>query len=156
SDDSAQTNEALEQLFDLAFQPLAPYVRTGDVAIVADGSLMRAPFAALRDRKTGEYLIERHAVRFLPSIHFAMNRALRNQRTESVELLAAGDPILDAAEYRTACESDEIERPRAVLTSNTSRSRVDSPLPGAQVELASLRTLASQTPGVRVEVLQGC
>ncbi|MFL5614816.1 MAG: CHAT domain-containing protein [Gemmatimonadaceae bacterium] len=54
----------LEELYELLVRPIESHVARGDLTIAVDGELANVPFAALRDSRKGEYLVERHAIRF--------------------------------------------------------------------------------------------
>lgn len=60
----------LEDLYELLIEPVQqtkPLDGVGHVIVVPHGALTYLPFAALRDRATGRYLIEDHAVTLLPT-----------------------------------------------------------------------------------------
>jgi CHAT domain-containing protein/tetratricopeptide (TPR) repeat protein len=66
--DSDRATRAVTTLYDLLLRPLTPYVRPGDnLVFIPDGSLNVLPFAALRDRQTGRYLMQDHASSVAPS-----------------------------------------------------------------------------------------
>jgi CHAT domain-containing protein len=65
-----------------------------NITVVPDGALHRLPFAALRDRRAGGYLIESHAVTVVPSATL-LARQLRHARPlrPPVTVFAVTDPV---------------------------------------------------------------
>jgi CHAT domain-containing protein/tetratricopeptide (TPR) repeat protein len=83
------------------------------LAIVTEGSLEKLPFEVLRDPRTGQALIERHEVAYLPS--FSVLRASRRRigghcSPPSTPLLAMGDPVFGSEDDRWPAD---IEDPRS-------------------------------------------
>lgn len=81
-------------LYDLLLGPAANALRrAGPVIIVADGALWNLPFQALRS-PAGRFLIEEHAVSYVPSVsalsRLQERRARRGQ--SGTALVAVGDP----------------------------------------------------------------
>ncbi|MDQ3281187.1 MAG: CHAT domain-containing protein [Acidobacteriota bacterium] len=66
SGDCARRGSA-EESYELLFCPLREYVRNERIIIVPHGELHYVPFAALRDRDTGRYLVEDHTITLSPS-----------------------------------------------------------------------------------------
>jgi CHAT domain-containing protein len=85
----------LERLYEVLITPVSQRLRASDsvVTIIARGILSRVPFAALRNARTGEYLIERHALRFASSLRQA-GEAPRPLSGRPRALLVA-DPVID-------------------------------------------------------------
>lgn len=85
----------LEQLYEWLVRPVVPYL--GDAAdraivIVADGGLLDLPWAALRDRRSGKYLVEQYVMRLAPSLRDAT--AASAARPAETPLFVA-NPALD-------------------------------------------------------------
>ncbi|HEX8242726.1 MAG TPA: CHAT domain-containing protein, partial [Longimicrobium sp.] len=126
-DDDAARAE-LEALYDLLIRPVAPRLDARDTSlvIIPDGVLAGVPFSALRDRTTGEYLVERHLVRraaSLAQVGRAVPEVLLPNRGAVVVLDPAFDPQLFPRLRR---------------------------LPGASRELAYVRGWAGAGPNLRV------
>jgi CHAT domain-containing protein len=70
---AAVSQPVLERLYDMMIRPVSGEISASDsmVTIVTTPALGRIPFAALRDAKTGRYLIERYALRFARSLQQA-------------------------------------------------------------------------------------
>ncbi len=59
---------ASQQLFDMLLAPIQRALPAGTaITIMPDGALHRLPFAALRDRRSGAYLVDSHALTTAPS-----------------------------------------------------------------------------------------
>jgi CHAT domain-containing protein len=87
-----------ERLHDLLLGQAGGLADVDELVVVPDKALQRIPFAALRDSRTGRYLIEQAAIVVAPSAAFALARAGRRPpRFESVILV--GDPSFDAARF---------------------------------------------------------
>jgi CHAT domain-containing protein len=61
---------ALDRLHDWLVRPLQPHLGAPGtpLVVVADGDVARVPFAALRDRRRGRYLVQDHPLRFAVSL----------------------------------------------------------------------------------------
>ena len=117
----AQVRADLATLYDWLIRPSAPMFGDDDrpVAIVADGEIEAVPFPALFDTAATRYLIERHALRFVPRL---------------------GDvrgPTTERHDVRTT-----LQRGTALLIADPAggRSRSSSPdtLPGAHDEVRAI------------------
>src|SRR5262249_34675153 len=90
---------ARAQLYDLFLASAAHELdASAAVTVVPDRELSRVPFAALWNRKTEHYLVERLSVRTLPSAAFvAASAALdrRSVRHDVTRALVVGDPSFD-------------------------------------------------------------
>lgn len=89
---------ALEALYDELIRPLRPRLGPSGtpLVIVADGELAALPFAALRDRERGRFLVEDHAVRFASSLRDPTASVRPGQRL-AVTLVA--DPAFDRRSF---------------------------------------------------------
>jgi CHAT domain-containing protein len=86
-------------LFDLLLRPFAgDLAGVHELVLIPDRELHQLPFAALLDRNTGRYLIERVRIRTLPSAAFlraAPAGAMPGARQSSA--LVVGEPAIDTA-----------------------------------------------------------
>jgi CHAT domain-containing protein len=98
--DTASAEQAAAQLYDLLVKPLTGALTAGEpLTIVPDKELHSIPFALLRDRRKGRFLIEDHALTVSPSVavHLACReraRVLAAAGTDSSALIA-GAPAFD-------------------------------------------------------------
>jgi CHAT domain-containing protein len=89
----------LEALYDILVRPIEAQIAGGAVlTVVADGELAALPFAALRDRRSGRYLVEDLAVRFAQRIDGGEDADRRETQSPGSALLVS-DPAFDAAAY---------------------------------------------------------
>jgi len=133
-------------LFDLLIRPVA-----GDVAgaaqlvAVPDRELSRLPLAALWDRDARAYLVERHAVRTLPSAAFVTGaRSLGLVSRDAPTALVVGDPTTDRAALPQLAPLPGAAREAA---------RVAAIYPGARVlsgRAARVDSLLALLPGHRI------
>jgi CHAT domain-containing protein/tetratricopeptide (TPR) repeat protein len=89
-----------EQLYQQLLAPLKERLRGKDLVIVPGGPLCYVPFELLVE--DGKYLIERHRIRYAPSLTaLHMVRLWQKSRIEPPQpLFALGDPIYDANDAR--------------------------------------------------------
>jgi CHAT domain-containing protein len=96
--DSEDWEEASEELFDLLIQPWLSTVPAGDkIVFIPDKVLHWVTFSALKDRRSGDYLIETHPVAIAPSATLYVN-ALERQDTKPPQGsrgLVVGEPEID-------------------------------------------------------------
>jgi CHAT domain-containing protein len=65
---SAEIETLSQQLYRLLIQPLSSFLAPGErLVLIPDGALHMLPFALLRDRQTGHYLVQDHALTMAPS-----------------------------------------------------------------------------------------
>lgn len=83
--------ETARRLYGRLWQPLESRVKTSSVVLVAHGALHYLPFAALQDG-AGRFVVDRHALRFLPSA--SVLKYLRPSVHRQAPLLALGNPDL--------------------------------------------------------------
>lgn len=107
----------LEELYELLVRPVESRLASGDLAIAVDGELTNVPFAALRDVRQGEYLVERHALRFAQTFasvtRVAPSRALVVVNPSFDQRAFPGLPPLTQTEREA--ESVAREYPRAMV-----------------------------------------
>ncbi len=94
-------NESLEALFSQLITPVADYLRYDNLIIVPHGVLHHLPFAALRDPKTGDYLIEKYTLSLAPSAT-ALKQILGSEAAVPAggEFLVLGDPEVPVTELQ--------------------------------------------------------
>lgn len=127
---AAQLNPSLEALHSMLIRPVLPELRPRDrIVFIPDGSLHAVPFAALRDRSRGRFLVQDRTFSVAPSATFFLSALARDL------FLASG------------------RRPTAFAIGNPSFSRSLAPtlLPLPYAEGEAL-TLASLLPGSEVRV----
>jgi len=86
-------------LYDLLFRPIEPVLaREKNIIIVPDAFLWNIPFDVLLT-PGGQFLIERHSISYAPSTTMldAAASRVRKRRPTAHQLLALGDPIVNAA-----------------------------------------------------------
>lgn len=122
--------------------PLASDLVSRDsvIAIVAGGEMSRVPFAALRDAATGKFLVERHAIRLVPSFADAADRSTPVRSGARAVLV---EPAIDRRANPTlgllqgaAAEIDSISRmfeSPSVLQGTGDTARVAESLRAAEV-----------------------
>lgn len=99
--DEPRLASAAVSLHDLLLRPLLSHLKASDRLVIApDGSLHGLPFAALRDRATGRYLIQDRILALAPSATFYLQALMRERgmsarSPERRTILAVGNPRLD-------------------------------------------------------------
>ncbi|PYQ63540.1 MAG: hypothetical protein DMF53_09870, partial [Acidobacteria bacterium] len=97
--DKPAGSKAAVDLFDLLIRPWLDTVPPGErIVLVPDKVLHRIPFAALKDRSTGRFLVESHPLAFAPSASLYVN-ALGREASQSATFrspgLVVGEPAID-------------------------------------------------------------
>jgi CHAT domain-containing protein len=97
-EDGAAVDPLLEQLYEWLLRPIHEQLGPpeGSLVVVAEGALAQVPFAALRDRRRGRYLVQDHPLRFAVSLRQAWTPR-RSGRTSGVAVVA--DPAFDPREH---------------------------------------------------------
>lgn len=90
---------ALEQACDALWQPLAQWLQSPRVYIVADGALDGLPFAALRCGESRDYLLQRFELARLPAAWLLLRPATTPLREDYTALLV-GDPVYSRDDVR--------------------------------------------------------
>jgi CHAT domain-containing protein len=97
------TAEAHE-LYDFLIRPVTPFLPKGVKVVVArDDFLAALPFALLRDRSTGRYLLEEHALVTVASANCylaSQSRARPRRESRSETALFVGNPRFDRSAFR--------------------------------------------------------
>jgi len=92
-------------LHELLLQPWLQKVGAGETLVfIPDKALHSLPFAALRDRVSGRYLIEDHRIAIAPSATLyvqALDRERRSGTVSRPRVLAVGDPAFDRTLFDT-------------------------------------------------------
>lgn len=94
----AEVRDALSRLYDWLVRPVEDRLGPPEtpLVIVADGELAGVPFAALRDRRRGRYLVQDHPLRFAASLREALRAPRRRAGAEGPVFVA--DPAFDPGE----------------------------------------------------------
>lgn len=93
--DTLALNHA-SQLFDVLVLPFSDrLVPNGKLIVVPDGAVARVPFAALRDARLDQYLVERTQVQFAPSAGWYLRKREAVARPQRREALVVGNPAFD-------------------------------------------------------------
>lgn len=78
--DSEEAEVLSQRLYDLLIRPAAGLLAPGErLVLVPDGPLHMLPFALLRDRQTGRYLVQDHALTMAPSARVYAESRRRDQ-----------------------------------------------------------------------------
>lgn len=101
--ETAASRPLLQALYDRLVRPVQ--ARLGPegtpLALVADGELGDVPFAALWDGAGERYLVQRHPLRFLPSLGLAAGRAPPARAPPPRGVLLVADPAFDPRAFPT-------------------------------------------------------
>jgi CHAT domain-containing protein len=126
--DEAAVREALATLYDLLLRPFEAQLANSErLILVPHRELFGIPFAALYNRRTERYLIEREVLTIAPSAAIALPQALpRSSVGGASKLLVFADPKLDERDSRLAF-------PRL------SRAHAEATLVAAQYQTAVIR-----------------
>jgi len=103
-----------EQLYKLLIEPAESKLTELDsVIIIPDQQLWELPFQALENR-TGQYLIEAHAVSYAPSLS-ALSEMVKLKQSGIPKLLALGNPLLtdQTKEWVDAMRAQDAQLPEA-------------------------------------------
>jgi CHAT domain-containing protein len=119
-----RTDSLLEQLHDWLIRSVVPSLEgVTQVVIVADGKIANAPFAALRDRRTGRFLIQDVELWFAPSIRTsAVPRRVPQAARRPVT--AIGVSALDRSLYPSLTPLRHAERESRTIASLYQEGRV--------------------------------
>jgi CHAT domain-containing protein len=97
SADDPDSTRASEELYDLLLRPIgAALSQSQALIVIADDTLAAIPFAQLRDRGTGRYLIESRRLSYAPAIRalLASGKAEQQIAASDAQLVVA-DPAFD-------------------------------------------------------------
>ena len=89
--------EPLRQLYRYLIEPIVGFLPTekdGTVIFIPQGELFLLPFCGLQDPATGEFLMERHSTRIVPSIQVL--ELTRQQEFNSQDRLVVGNPTKES------------------------------------------------------------
>jgi CHAT domain-containing protein/tetratricopeptide (TPR) repeat protein len=148
------------QAYDLLLAPLKDRLRGKDLVIVPGGSLSYVPFEALIE--DGQYLIERHRIRYAPSLTALHLIRLWEQTRPPPQraLWALADPVYERGDPRVAGKTDLAQASQAALAEYLSRTNRGHPAAGmpyprlrfSGAEAQAIRTLLEASDG---DVLTG-
>jgi len=122
-----ESQEVLEELYELLFAPVRPYIRNDLVYISADSVLNYLPFEALRH--DGRYLIEDYAIAYTPSAT-VLKACMDKERHGRSSVLALGNPNLQNPAFRLINAEEEVQalsdlfEKANVLTGDAANERV--------------------------------
>jgi CHAT domain-containing protein len=142
SGDSESMQARLAELYELILRPLETHLQGTQLSIAADDSLYQLPFAALWDRQSGRYLIEKYAISYVPSIQFAHARMNEAREQQPEKVLLVGDPVYERSDYQARCAADA-----PVPSTTLKRDSATGPrrLIGAQAEMERIAGLFRQS-----------
>ena len=156
----ADVQRSARRLAQLVLWPLTRHIKKPRVIFAADDSLHSVPFAVLPwSQDAGSALLLQHGeIAVVPSAHLLAQRPDERRAlsgTPRFELF--GDPIFQAAAWRTECAPAEAPAPSA--TAEAARDWTESlpRLPGSRSEVLAIASLARASPpasGVGVHL--GC
>lgn len=110
-DATVDVHGALTELHRLLLGPFIAGVGADEELIfIPDGSLQGVPFAALRDRASGRYLVEDHVLSVAPSATFylySLRRDAELPRVTAPSVLLIGNPAFDRDRYRNLSDLPE-------------------------------------------------
>ncbi|MEO8459584.1 MAG: CHAT domain-containing protein [Dokdonella sp.] len=150
-------NTVLQKTCEAIWQPFSAEIDSRRIVVVADGSLTRLPFAAVRcvGVDGSEYLVERHEISMLPSASLlTLPEPARSRPDASGEhALVIVDPIYSKDDPRLSdrlAESQSTSGPQP-----QSRSVLDGVLPRLPGGQAEAHTIANLIGEENTVVLQG-
>jgi CHAT domain-containing protein/tetratricopeptide (TPR) repeat protein len=148
---------AFQQLSDLVYAPLAPYLtNTSHLIICPDGELSRLPFEMLA--VGNKFLMEEKTISYVTSgreiVRLAANQSNQKSRTHTAKSLVMGNPDFDfdLASARSASPPVQIASRAAALrsVSRDFRGLTFKPLPGAETEARSVAKLLGSESELRL------
>jgi CHAT domain-containing protein len=162
---ASRVDEISGELYAQLISPVSAWLRDAPaLVVVPDDALHGVPFAALVDRETGKYLLERHLVLLSPSYsHFtaASARMTGPLVMKDARAVVVGDPTLSGvtmplpplpgaraeAEHLSRLVRDVEMLSGAQATATRLREALREPLPGAQIlHLASHAMVNHRAP----------
>jgi CHAT domain-containing protein len=113
------------RLYDLLIRPIEDMTRDArTITIVPDDVLQRVPFAALLDRNTGSFLIQRHTVATTPSAGVAMVTMQHGQHPKPVSALVFANPTIPRDTYPDLASLAASEREATAVAKRYPRAEV--------------------------------
>jgi CHAT domain-containing protein/Tfp pilus assembly protein PilF len=111
-----------KQAYELLLAPVKERIKGKDLVVVAGGPLAYVPFEALVE--DGHYLIEKHRVRYAPSLTALHLVRLWEQTRDQPQrpLWALADPVYDKGDRRVAGEPDLAQATRDALAKYLART----------------------------------
>jgi CHAT domain-containing protein/tetratricopeptide (TPR) repeat protein len=134
------------QAYELLLAPVKERIRGKDLVIVDNGPLAYVPFEALVEE--GRFLLERHRVRYAPSLTTLHLVRLWEQTRARPErpLWALADPVYDQADRRVEGEKDLAQASKDALAEYLSRAHRG---PAAGVPYPRLRLTGQEARAIR-------
>ncbi len=105
-DDPGRLRTALAGVYELIMRPIDQHIGESDLVISPDDDLYRVPFAALWDGDRQEYLVERHAISYVPSLRYVTSARSAEIRHGKTSLLMIADPVYDEMDSRARCNAN--------------------------------------------------
>lgn len=138
---SARDTAALGELYDRLVRPVEAHLGAAGtpLVLITDGELAGVPFAALRDRRHGGYLVEGHTLRFAASLADASRPARAPVPGEPVLLVA--DPAFVPGHFPELARLEGAAGEVRSVEQDYPGSRV---LSGAQATLPALKPLLAR------------
>jgi CHAT domain-containing protein len=140
------SEECLERLNQILIEPitdLLPNNPNAHVVFIPDGNLFKVPFAALRDVQ-GQYLIEKHTIRYEPSIKIlkTIHEKAKSKSSSSPPVaLIVGNPIMPTVKLPAIDE--ELEEYSVIRNIKPQKL---SPLKYAETEVKEIAKLYQTQP----------
>jgi CHAT domain-containing protein len=144
--DEARSRRASEALYDDLVRPVSSHLPPGSpVVVLPDKALHAVAFAALRDRDSGRYLIEDHALTVAPSATILLASAPGPAPDfRAASILVVGNPDFDRERHAGLDPLPEAEEEARRIAGLYDASRVRA-LFGAQATRARVLELAERT-----------
>jgi tetratricopeptide (TPR) repeat protein len=136
-----------QQAYDLLLAPVKDRLRGKDLVIVPAGPLAYVPFEALVE--DGQYLIERHRIRYAPSLTALHLVRLWEKTRPKPErpLWALADPVYDKGDERAQGKTDLAQASAMALAEYLSRAHRGDPAAG--VPYRRLRFTGQEAEAIR-------
>jgi CHAT domain-containing protein/tetratricopeptide (TPR) repeat protein len=143
----AKVRLAGKQAYDLLLAPVKERIRGKDLVIVAGGPLGYVPFEALRE--DGHYLIEKHRIRYAPSLTALHLVHLWEQTRGKPErpLWALADPIYDKGDQRAQGKPDLAQASQDAMAEYLARAQRGRSAAG--VRFSRLRFTGQEASAIR-------
>jgi CHAT domain-containing protein/Tfp pilus assembly protein PilF len=143
----AKARAAAQQAYELLLAPVQDRIRGKDLVIVPGGPLSYVPFEALVE--DGHYLIERHRIRYAPSLTaLHLVRLWEKTRPKPQRpLWALADPVYDKMDERAQGKADLAQASKDVLAEYLARTTRGDPAAG--VPYHRLRFTGQEADAIR-------
>lgn len=112
-------DDTFERLYRVIIEPVSPYFAGSDRLAIVPGDLLdRIPFAALREPRTGDFLIEKLSIAIEPSssVYIAAVQSAEERLPGRLTSLAIGNPSFDRLKNPLQADLPAAEREARSLT----------------------------------------